>query len=161
MPTDTYNKNAMLKKTILIFFGLFAATWAYAQDDSTEVESDTISEDVIVPPEFKGGMDKFYDFLYTNFQYPEESAKRNVSGTVELEFVVERTGDVTHVLLLKGLDYTIDDVILELMKAMPRWTPATKNGIPTRYKVSMPLTIRASRNKNTRSGEALFDYRTE
>ena len=80
---------------------------------------------------------------------------------MELEFVVERTGDVTHVLLLKGLDYTIDDVILELMKAMPRWTPATKNGIPTRYKVSMPLTIRASRNKNTRSGEALFDYRTE
>jgi len=28
---------------------------------------------------------------------------------------------------------------------MPRWTPATKNGVPVRYKVSMPITIRASR----------------
>lgn len=151
----------MFKKTALIFLCFFAAVSAQAQTDSTDIDSDTIMEDVIVPPEFKGGIDKFYDYVYTNFQYPEESGKRNVSGTVEIEFTVEKSGDITHVLMLKGLDYTIDDVILEMIKAMPRWTPATKNGSPVRYKVSMPLTVRASRNKGLRSGEALFDYRTE
>lgn len=151
----------MFKKTALIFLCFFAAVSAQAQTDSTDIDSDTVMEDVIVPPEFKGGIDKFYDYVYTNFQYPEESGKRNVSGTVEIEFTVEKSGDITHVLMLKGLDYTIDDVILEMIKAMPRWTPATKNGSPVRYKVSMPLTVRASRNKGLRSGEALFDYRTE
>lgn len=145
----------------MLFSCFFASIWAIAQDDSTDVVIDSIVEDVIVPPEFRGGIDKFYEYVYTNFQYPEDSGKRNVSGTVEMEFTVEKSGDITHVLLLKGLDYTIDDVILEMMKAMPRWIPATKNGTPVRYKVSMPLTIRPSRNKGQRSGESLFDYRTE
>lgn len=149
----------MFRKSIMLFFFLSAALTVSAQADSLEVKEDTIMEDVIVPPEFNGGMAKFYDFMYTNFQYPQESARRSVNGTVELEFVVEKSGDITHVVLLKGLDFSIDDVILCLMKSMPRWKPATKNGEPVRYKVSMPLTIQASRNKGLRPDQTLNEYR--
>ncbi|MCQ2083877.1 MAG: energy transducer TonB [Bacteroidaceae bacterium] len=151
----------MIKKTILLLSCIFAVAFVNAQADSLDAAADSIVEDVIVPPGFDGGLDKFYDYIYTNFHYPEEAGRRNVSGTVEVEFTVERSGDITHANLLKGLDYSIDDVVLELLKAMPRWIPATKNGIPVRYKVSMPLTIRPSRNKGLRSGESLFDYRVE
>ena len=50
--------------------------------------------------------------------------------------------------ILKGLDEQVDEQVLRLLKAMPRWTPATRNGIPVRYKVSMPLTLKLSKNKH-------------
>ena len=40
---------------------------------------------------------------------------------------------------------------------MPRWTPATKNGEPVRYKVSMPINVRASR-KGQKSSQDLMNY---
>ena len=102
-----------------------------------------------------------YQYIADNFQYPEDAQKRSVNGKMEVEFTVEKSGDITYVGILKGLDYSIDDEVLRLLKAMPRWTPATKNGVPVRYKVSMPITIRASRNKNQKSSTALQDYREQ
>lgn len=116
-------------------------------------------EIVITQPEFKGGIEKMYKYISDNFEYPEDAQKRSVNGQMEVEFTVEKSGDITYVGILKGLDYSIDDEVLRLLKAMPRWIPATKNGEPVRYKVTMPLTIRASRNK--KSGQALQDYREQ
>lgn len=42
----------------------------------------------------------------------------------------------------------VDAEVLRLLKAMPRWTPATRNGVPVRYKVSMPINIKVSRSRN-------------
>lgn len=123
------------------------------------VPIDTIGDIIITQPEFKGGLEALYDYIARNFEYPEEAAKRAVNGTMEVEFTIERSGDVSYVGILKGLDYSIDDVILRLLKAMPRWIPATRNGLPVRYKVSMPLNVRASRNRNMRSSIGLNDYR--
>lgn len=115
------------------------------------------TEDVITQPEFKGGIEKMYEYISTNFVYPEEAQKRSVNGKMEVEFTVEKSGDITYVGILKGLDESIDEEVLRLLKAMPRWTPATKNGVPVRYKVSMPITIRASR-KGQRSSQQLSTY---
>ena len=98
-----------------------------------------------------------YEYITTNFVYPEEAQKRSVNGKMEVEFTVEKSGDITYVGILKGLDYSIDEEVLRLLKAMPRWTPATKNGVPVRYKVSMPITIRASR-KGQKSSQQLSTY---
>jgi TonB family protein len=115
------------------------------------------TEDVITQPEFKGGIEKMYEYISTNFVYPDEAQKRSVNGKMEVEFTVEKSGDITYVGILKGLDYSIDEEVLRLLKAMPRWTPATKNGVPVRYKVSMPITIRASR-KGQKSSQELIKY---
>ena len=103
---------------------------------------------VITQPEFKGGSEALYKYILTNFEYPEEAAKRSISGTMEVEFTIEKSGDVSNVGILKGLDEQVDEQVLRLLKAMPRWTPATRNGVPVRYKVSMPLTLKLSKNKH-------------
>ena len=91
--------------------------------------------------------------------------RNNVSSakmfTSQFDNPLFKSGDVTYVGILKGLDYSIDGEVLRLLKAMPRWIPATKNGVPVRYKVSMPITIRASRNKNQKSSISLKDYRDQ
>ncbi|MCQ2127368.1 MAG: energy transducer TonB [Bacteroidaceae bacterium] len=158
----------MNKRLYVLLLSMFVMTLSVAQSpaqgnenekDSSQTEaSDEKKEDVITQPEFKGGIAKFYQYVADNFEYPEEAGKRNVSGTIEVEFTVEKSGDITYASILKGLDFSIDDEILRLVKAMPRWIPATKNGKAVRYTVSMPLNIRASRNKNLKSGIALQDY---
>lgn len=140
--------------TVLSIFSLFSS----AQPDSTaKVDTTAKKADVITQPEFKGGIEKMYEYISINFVYPEEAQKRSVNGKMEVEFTVEKSGDITYVGILKGLDYSIDEEVLRLLKAMPRWTPATKNGVPVRYKVSMPITIRASRKKE-RSSQELGRY---
>ena len=118
---------------------------AYADNDSTDV--DTV--DVIVQPEYDGGMSKLYDYVTENFRYPDECERRHVSGTVEVKFTIEKSGDVSAVSILKGIDETIDEELVRIFRAMPAWIPATRNGEPVRYIVSMPITLKLSRvNKN-------------
>lgn len=118
---------------------------AYADNDSTDV--DTV--DVIVQPEYDGGMSKLYDYVTENFIYPDECERRHVSGTVEVKFTIEKSGDVSAVSILKGIDETIDEELVRIFRAMPAWIPATRNGEPVRYIVSMPITLKLSRvNKN-------------
>lgn len=154
-----------MKKLTALFALLFVFALTSAQSDESgsksATQSTTQKEDVITQPEFKGGIEKMYQYISDNFEYPENAAKRSVNGKMEVEFTVERSGDITYVGILKGLDYSIDEEVLRLLKGMPRWIPATKNGVPVRYKVSMPITIRASRTKNQKSSTALQDYREQ
>ncbi len=128
--------------------------------DSTAVTTSNNSMEVVITqPEFKGGIKEMYQYIADNFQYPEEAARRSVNGKMEVEFTVEKSGDVTYCGIVKGLDYSIDGEILRLLEAMPRWIPATRNGEPVRYKVLMPLTIRAK--KSQKSSMSLIDYMDE
>lgn len=152
----------MKKVTILSVCLLMAGvSFARTDADSTAAKASQPTQDVITQPEFKGGIEKMYQYISDNFEYPEDAAKRSVNGKMDVEFTVEKSGDITYVGILKGLDYSIDGEVLRLLKAMPRWTPATKNGEPVRYKVSMPITIRASRSKNQKSSTSLKDYKDQ
>lgn len=152
-----------MKKLFLLSVSLFLFGIVSAQSDTSSTANafTTPEGDVITQPEFKGGIEKMYEYISNNFEYPEDAAKRSVNGKMEVEFTVEKSGDITYVGILKGLDYSIDEEVLRLLKAMPRWTPATKNGVPVRYKVSMPITIRASRTKNQKSLSTIQDYREQ
>lgn len=133
---------------------MLSVSTLYAQSDSDSVKSIVPPEQVIITqPEFKGGLDAMYEYVMENFQYPEEASKRWISGKVEVEFTIEKSGDVTYVSILKGLGDMVDVEVLRLLKAMPRWTPATRNGVPVRYKVSMPLNIKVSRTRNSPKSE--------
>ncbi|MBO5951691.1 MAG: energy transducer TonB [Bacteroidaceae bacterium] len=136
----------ILLMTLVALFVSLVPNVLNAQNNASQ--SQNSGEMVITQPEFKGGMEALYKYILTNFEYPEEAAKRSISGTAEVEFTVEKSGDVTNVGLLKGIHELVDDQIIRLLQAMPRWTPATRNGTPVRYKVSMPLTLKLSRNRN-------------
>jgi TonB family protein len=153
---------------ILILPFLFGPVIAQSETDTINNTSDT-TKVVIVQPEFKGGSESLNKYISENFVYPAEAKRRSVDGKVEIEFTVEKTGDLTYIGIVKGIDSTVDEAIVNLFKTMPRWTPATKNGKPVRYKLRMPLNIRASRRGETsvsseedldRTNETLLDLET-
>ncbi len=122
-----------------------------AQDSISMIINDTTSlesEIIITQPEFRGGFEAMYEYIMTNFEYPEEARKRSISGKLEVEFTIEKSGDVTFVGILKGIDPLVDTELLRVLKNMPRWEPATRNSNPVRYKISMPINLKVSRSRN-------------
>ena len=130
----------------LVLLSLYGAVVAHAQSTTDTISnvSDTINV-VIKQPEFKGGSQSLSKYITENFVYPADAKRRSVDGKVELEFTVEKSGDLTYIGVVKGVDPSVDEEIIQLFKTMPRWVPGTKNGKPIRYKLRMPLNIRASR----------------
>lgn len=66
--------------------------------------------------------------------YTERARKFLVAGTVVLEAVLAKTGEVTNIRVVRGLPHGLTRTALEAMQAM-RFTPATKDGIPVSQRV--------------------------
>ena len=75
-----------MKRFTALFALLFVFALMSAQSDETGSKTATQKEDVITQPEFKGGIEKMYQYISDNFEYPENAAKRSVNGKMEVEF---------------------------------------------------------------------------
>ena len=65
-------------------------------DDGGVVDEDPPAMFVEVMPEFPGGPDSLNAFLSREIQYPPIAKKNGITGTVLIEFVVEKDGRVTN-----------------------------------------------------------------
>lgn len=93
-------------------------------------------------PLFPGGEKELMAFISKNLKYPAIASDNGIQGRVVLRFVVSKTGDVTDVQILKGLDPACDKEAVRVVKAMPRWIPGRQNGrnVPVYY--TLPVTYR-------------------
>ena len=90
-------------------------------------------------PEYPGGMKNFKRYIDKNLKYPEEAKKNKIEGVVVMQFVVEKNGDVTNPRVVRRLEASLDSVAMNLIKGMPRWTPASDHGVKVRCKYSVPV----------------------
>lgn len=78
-----------------------------------------------------------------NIRYPEEARQNNIEGTVVTSFVVEPTGRISGIKILKdiggGCGAEAARVIAALDEAGLRWQPAMLNGKPVRMRQALPL----------------------
>jgi TonB family C-terminal domain len=81
-------------------------------------------------PQFPGGADALRKYIKDNLIFPEESAKNNVQGKVEVNFVVTKTGAIEKVIVMTSLDKYCDAEAIRLIKNMPKWIPGKVNGVP-------------------------------
>ncbi len=79
-------------------------------------------------PEFVGGERARLKFLYDNLKYPSVDKAGNVQGTVYLNFLVNKKGEIKKVKILRGVSPTIDREAVRVVKAMPNWKPGKQRG---------------------------------
>ncbi len=93
-------------------------------------------------PQFPGGDKELMAYILKNLKYPAIPAENGIQGRVVIRFVVSKTGDVTDVQILKGLDPACDKEAVRVVKAMPKWIPGRQNGrtVPVYY--TLPVTYR-------------------
>lgn len=101
-----------------------------------------LAADKIVYPEFPGGTAELKKYLEENIVYPTTARKLEITGEVVVEFTVERNGTLTGINIVKGLSTELDQEALRVARNMPSWKPGTKNGIPVRVTMTMPINFK-------------------
>ena len=64
-----------------------------------------------------------------------------MSGRVFVRFVVETDGTITGTEVLRGIGGGCDEEALRVVSAMPKWTPAMKDGKAVRVQYTVPFTF--------------------
>lgn len=78
-------------------------------------------------------------FIYANLKYPTVARENGVEGTVYVRFVVEKDGSITAPEIVRDIGAGCGDEALRIVKRMPKWTPAMKNGTPVRAWFNLPI----------------------
>jgi len=93
-------------------------------------------------PEYPGGMEALNSFLSREIQYPEVARNNGITGTVLIEFVVERDGRVSNAKVKVPLYPDCDKEAVRGIMAMPKWKPGKNMGKPVRCFYQVPVTFR-------------------
>ncbi len=93
-------------------------------------------------PEYPGGMEALNSFLSKEIQYPEVARNNGITGTVLIEFVVERDGRVSNAKVKVPLYPDCDKEAVRGIMAMPKWKPGKNMGKPVRCFYQVPVTFR-------------------
>lgn len=91
-----------------------------------------------VKAQFPGGMEKLNLYLAENFKYPSKS---RWEGIIMVEFIIEKDGSIGKVEILSGGPQVFDDEVIRVIKNMPKWIPAQKDGKPVRSYFDIPITF--------------------
>lgn len=98
------------------------------------------------PAEFlHGGEMQFLQrWVYKYIKFPERALEEGVHGRVIVEFIVEKDGSVSHVKITKGLHEEIDDEVLKVVSASPKWKAALFDNKKVKVKISVPVDFKVS-----------------
>ncbi len=123
-----------------------------------DVIADVVDEDIVIVeeetetappvyfteemPEFPGGPEAISAFLMKEIQYPEVARNNGITGTVLVEFVVEKDGRVSNAKVKVPLFPDCDKEAVRGVMAMPKWKPGKNMGKPVRCFYQVPVTFR-------------------
>ncbi len=109
-----------------------------------EVEYEAPAEVFVVVeemPSFPGGDAELFKFIYDNIKYPEIAKENNIQGKVILRFCVTYKGTVDQVSVVRGVDATLDEEAIRVIKMLPLWKPGKQGGKPVNVWYSVPISF--------------------
>ena len=93
-------------------------------------------------PEFPGGEEALYKYIYDNLRYPEEARDANVTGTVIIRFVVEKDGSISNATIAREIGCGCGAEAKRIVEGMPKWKPGRQSGKPVRTEFTIPVQFR-------------------
>lgn len=93
-------------------------------------------------PEFPGGAEALNAFLSKEIQYPEIARNNGITGTVLVEFVIEKDGKVSNASVKVPLFPDCDKEAIRGVLAMPKWKPGKNMNKPVRCYYQVPVTFK-------------------
>ena len=99
-------------------------------------------------PEFPGGVVEMMKFLQMNIQYPPMAAEANIEGRVVLQFIVDKTGKVRDVEVVRSVNEELDAEAVRVVESMPDFTPGRQNGEAVSVWYTLPISFKLQSNNN-------------
>ncbi len=95
-------------------------------------------------PQFPGGQTAMLDYIYDNLRYPKEAYDREIQGRVYVKFLVDKTGDIDSVQILRSKDPFLDAEALRIVSTFPKFTPGKMDGNPIDQWMALPIMFKMS-----------------
>ena len=143
IPGSHKGKNVRVSNTIPVNFKLDEQPIVNEMPKSPDDDDNQIFFFVEKMPEFPGATDIFAvsKFLSENIKYPEEAKAKSLSGTVFVQFVVNKEGDVVNIKIARGIDPLLDAEAIRVVKNMPKWKPGAQSTRINGEKVWVPKNV--------------------
>ncbi len=93
-------------------------------------------------PEFPGGQRALFKYISENINYPPIAKENGIQGKVFIQFVVGKTGTITNVNVLRGVDPSLDKEAVRVVKSMPKWKPGKQRGKPVFVRYQVPINFK-------------------
>lgn len=113
-----------------------------AQPEPPKEEENKVFDVVEENPSFPGGQAALMQWLNANIKYPVIAAENGIEGRVIVQFVVSKTGSISDVRVVRGVDPSLDKEAVRVVSNMPNWTPARQNGTTVNVRFTLPVTFR-------------------
>ncbi len=78
-------------------------------------------------------------YLAREIKYPRLAAENGITGTVVIQFVVDKEGNVSNPVVVKDIGGGCGEEALRVVKKMERWNPGKNRGIPVKVLMSLPV----------------------
>ncbi|MGE0568992.1 MAG: energy transducer TonB [Bacteroidia bacterium] len=94
--------------------------------------------------EFPGGIAELGKYIQKTLQYPPMAREAGLSGRCFLKFVVNETGTISNVEILKGVPGCpdCDKEAIRVVKSMPKWKPAKMTGKSVKCYFNLPINFK-------------------
>jgi periplasmic protein TonB len=92
-------------------------------------------------PQFPGGEAEMMKYIQKNLKYPSLEKDTNVSGTIYIQFVVDKTGTIKNPKIFKGISPSLDEEALRVVRSMPKWKPGKLKGSAVDVLYTLPFKV--------------------
>lgn len=95
-----------------------------------DTAANTLSDFILIEEEaqFPGGDDAMESYFMNNIQYPFITLEQKIEGKVSVSFTINQDGSVDNVQILQGIGGGCEEVIMQALYNMPKWTPQKQAG---------------------------------
>ena len=90
-------------------------------------------------PQFRGGDAGLFNFISDNLNYPKKAIEKSVEGSVLVRFAIDTDGKVRDVEVIQSVDPNLDAESVRVVKSLPLFKPAMKDGKPVQFFYSLPV----------------------
>ena len=111
------------------------------QNDVKRKENE-IFKSVEQMPQFPGGEAALMEYIESHIQWPPRAAC--AQGRVIVQFVVDKTGEIGEVKVVRSVDKDLDEEAVRIVKTLPKFIPGRQNGRAVSVWYTLPVTFKLS-----------------
>lgn len=93
-----------------------------------------------IHPRFKGkNKNAFSEWVNKRLVYPNIAKSKGIEGTVMIQFTIDTDGTVKNVIVIQGVDSSLDAEAVRVVSKSPKWKPGRKYGKPMSVTYTFPV----------------------
>jgi protein TonB len=98
---------------------------------------------VEIESEYPGGPAAWLRYLNKNFRYPDDAVNNEIQGTVVVQFIVDKEGNVSDVQAISGpTEGGLREEAVRVIKKSGKWTAAIQNGRQVKSYKKQPIVFK-------------------